>query len=149
MNAQQYLEHWKQGEERGECPPSGTPKTDTLLKRLCADDYTGLEECLRRLKNHAREQEIENNHLRAEITILKETHENQMDIIEKLHECRDVRRFEAIQMEIDGYLDGAPDASAASKLAGRISAILKPMDAPAEPSNEKAEALCPAKGQKP
>jgi folylpolyglutamate synthase/dihydropteroate synthase len=58
-----------------------------------------------------------------------------MDIIEKLHECRDVRRFEAIQMEIDGYLDGAPDASAASKLAGRISAILKPMDAPAEPSN--------------
>ena len=31
MNAQQYLEHWKQGEERGnqnECPPSESPRTD-------------------------------------------------------------------------------------------------------------------------
>jgi hypothetical protein len=28
MNAQQYLEHWKQGEERGESPPSETPRTD-------------------------------------------------------------------------------------------------------------------------
>src|ERR1017187_3049393 len=53
----------------------------------------------------ARELECQLNHSRAEIAILKETHENQMDIIEKLHECRDVRRFEAIQMEIDGYLD--------------------------------------------
>jgi hypothetical protein len=60
---------------------------------------------------------------------------NLRDYIISRDKCRDVRRFEAIQMEIDGYLDGAPDASAASKLAGRISAILKPMDAPAEPSN--------------
>ena len=38
---------------------SETPRTDTLLKHLCDDDYTGLEECLRRLKNHARELEKE------------------------------------------------------------------------------------------
>ena len=34
MNAQQYLEHWKQGEERGECPPSESPRTDSQITGL-------------------------------------------------------------------------------------------------------------------
>ena len=36
----------------------------------------------------------------------------------------DNRILEAIALEIDGYIDGAPDASDASKLANRISLII-------------------------
>ena len=36
----------------------------------------------------------------------------------------DNRILEAIALEIDGYIDGAPDASEASKLANRISLII-------------------------
>lgn len=87
-------------------------------------NFERLEMAMRRDPNHVAASELaflvhENITLRARITECAKLELKNQPLTNKIR-CE-------LNDEIEGYLDGAPDASEASKLANRISLILKPL----------------------